>query len=43
MPVNAIFALRRFFDEAGEIREEFHLVTPPGDKHHARIWDIVED
>lgn len=42
-PVNAVFALRRFFDEAGELREEFHLVTPPGEKLHARVWDIVED
>ncbi len=42
-PINAVFALRRFFDEAGELREEFHLVTPPGEKLHARVWDIVED
>ena len=43
VPINAVFALRRFFDDAGELREELHLVTPPGEKLHARIWDIVED
>lgn len=43
VPVNSVFALRRFFDEAGELREEFHLVKPPGEKLHARVWDIVED
>jgi hypothetical protein len=43
VPVNSVFTLRRFFDEAGEIREEFRIVDPPGEKLHTRIWDVVED
>jgi len=42
-PVNSVFTLRRLFDENGEIREEFRIVDPPGEKLHARIWDVVED
>lgn len=42
-PINTVFTLRRFFDEAGEIREEFRVVDPPGEKPHARVWDVVED
>jgi hypothetical protein len=43
LPINSVFTLRRFFDETGEIREEFRTVDPPGEKLHARIWDVVED
>ena len=43
VPINSVFTLRRFFDEAGEIREEFRIVDPPGDKPHTRVWDVVED
>jgi hypothetical protein len=42
-PVNRVFAVRRSFDENGEIREEFRIVTPPSGKSHTRIWEIVED
>jgi hypothetical protein len=42
-PVNAVFTLRRFFDDEGEIREEFRIVEQPGEKLHTRIWDVVED
>lgn len=41
--INSIFTLRRFFDETGEIREEFRIVDQPGEKLHARVWDVVED
>ena len=43
LPINSVFTLRRFFDETGEIREEFRTVDAPGEKLHARIWDVVED
>ena len=42
-PVNTVFAVRRGFEENGEIREEFRIVTPPSGKLHTRIWEIVED
>ncbi len=42
-PINSVFAMRRFFGDDGEIREEFRLVEPPGEKRHTRIWDIVEE
>ena len=41
--INSIFTLRRFFDETGEIREEFRIVDRLGEKLHARVWDVVED
>jgi len=43
VPINAVFTLRRFFDDAGEIREEFRLVDAPGERPHTRVWDVVED
>ena len=42
-PINTVFTLRRFFDEGNEIREEFRVVDPPGERLHARVWDVVED
>ncbi|MBX2805008.1 MAG: hypothetical protein KTR19_03455 [Hyphomicrobiales bacterium] len=42
-PINAVFTLRRYFDDQGEIREAFHMVEQPGEKLHSRIWDVVED
>lgn len=41
--INTLFTVKRFFDAEGEIREEFRLVDPPGEKAHARIWEIVEE
>ncbi len=41
--INEIFTLRRFFDENGEIREEFRIIDAPGAKPHARVWEVVED
>lgn len=43
VPINSVFTVRRFFDDAGEIREEFRIVDAPGEKPHARVWDVVED
>ncbi len=43
LDLNALLAIRREIDEDGGIHEQFHLVTPPGDKPHARIWDVTED
>ncbi len=41
--INSVFTLHRFFDDAGEIREEFRIVDPVGTKPHARVWEVVED
>jgi len=41
--INSIFTLRRFFDDDGEIREEFRIVDAPGAKPHARVWEVIED
>ncbi len=43
VPVNSVFTVRRFFDDAGEIREEFRIVDAPGEKPHTRVWDVIED
>ncbi len=42
-PVNSVFAVSRELDENGEIRETFSIVKAPGEKLHARVWEIVED
>ena len=42
IPINSVFTLLRFFDEDGEIREEFRIVDAPGEKLHTRVWDITE-
>ena len=41
--INSIFSLRRFFDDSGEIKEEFRIVDAPGAKSHTRVWEVVED
>jgi len=41
--INSIFALQRFFDDDGEIKEEFRIVDAPGAKPHARVWEVVEE
>lgn len=42
LPVNTLLALRRHFDD-GEIREEFRIINPPGEKPHAKVWEITDD
>lgn len=42
-PINSVFSLRRYFDEAGEIREEFRIVDPRREMLHTRVWDVVEE
>lgn len=43
-PINSLFTIRRYFDEEGEMREEFRMLErPPGAAPHARVWDVVED
>ena len=42
-PLNSVFTLRRFFDDDGEMREEFRIVDAPGAKPHTRVWEVVED
>lgn len=40
-PINTVFTLRRYFDDKGEIREEFRTITAPGNEPmHARIWTV---
>jgi len=41
--LNTLIALKREVGDEGDIRESFHIVTPPGDKPHTRVWDVVED
>src|SRR5690606_5556678 len=41
-PVNTLLSLSRFV-EGDAIREQFRVVQPPGDKPHAKIWEIVPD
>lgn len=43
VPINSIFTVRRFFDESGEIMEEFRLVDAPDTKTHTRVWEVIED
>jgi len=42
VPVNSVFALRREFDEEGQLRESFSLVEVSGEPQHTRVWEIVE-
>jgi hypothetical protein len=42
--INTVFTVRRTFDAAGRIREEFRTITPPtGEPRHARIWTVEPD
>ncbi len=41
--LNTLLALKREIGEDGGIKESFHIVTPPGDKPHTRVWDVVEE
>jgi len=42
--INTVFTLRRYFDDDGEIREEFRTIeAPAGPPAHARIWSVVDD
>jgi hypothetical protein len=37
--INTVFTVRRTFDPAGRIKEEFRTIAPPsGEPRHARIW-----
>ena len=39
--INTVFTVRRTFDPAGRIKEEFRTITPPaGAPQHARIWTV---
>lgn len=42
VPINTVFALGRYFDEAKELREEFRIVEAPREAVHTRVWEIVE-
>lgn len=41
-PINTLLSLSRFI-EGDAIREQFRIVQPPGDKPHAKIWEITPD
>ncbi len=44
VPINTVFAVRRLFDAAGAIKEEFRKITPPsGEPTHTRVWTIEPD
>ncbi len=42
-PINRLFAVQRRFDEEGQIHETFHVVEPPGEAPHAKVWKVVGD
>ena len=43
-PVNTCFTVRRILTEAGDFREEYREISPPGlEKPHTRIWDMIDD
>lgn len=42
VPINTVFVLGRYFDEVGEIREEFRIIEPPSAPVHTKVWEIVE-
>lgn len=41
-PINTLLSLSRFVEDDA-IREQFRVVQPPGEKPHAKIWEIVPD
>ena len=42
--INTVLTVRRRFDENGQIREEFRVITPPsGEAAHTRIWKVETD
>lgn len=41
-PINTLLSLSRFI-EGDAIREQFRIVSPPGEKPHAKIWEITPD
>ncbi|MEJ8474132.1 DUF6505 family protein [Roseibium algae] len=43
VPLNTLLALQREISDEGQIEERFHIVSPPGDKPHTRVWDVVEE
>ncbi len=43
VPVNTLFAVSRDLHEDGEIRETVRTVAAPGQRLHARIWNVVAE
>jgi len=41
-PINTVFTVRRVLKD-GEIREEFREISPPSERPHARVWEVVEN
>ena len=42
--INTVFTVRRYFDDLGEIREEYRKIQPPTDQPlHSKIWKITDD
>jgi hypothetical protein len=42
--INTVFTVRRTFDAAGRIKEEFRTITPPtAEPRHIRIWTVEPD
>jgi hypothetical protein len=43
-PINTVFTVRRTWDPAGQIKEEFRTIRPPaGEPLHAKVWTVVDD
>jgi hypothetical protein len=42
--INTVFTVRRYFDDDGEIREEFRTIQAPSSQPlHSKIWSVVDD
>jgi len=42
LPIHTLLSVSRSI-EGEDIREQFRIVTPPGEKPHARVWEIAGD
>jgi len=42
VPLNSVFALSRYFDDAGDIREELRIVDAPQEAIHTKVWEIID-
>jgi hypothetical protein len=39
-----VFTVRRRWDAAGQIKEEFRTIRPPtGEPLHAKVWTVIDD
>ena len=42
--INTVFTVRRYFDDEGQIKEEFRTIKAPGNEPvHTPVWKIIDD